>query len=72
MNWIHLFPSQLFFHYLFPTTRKEKMSNSPPTFESYLVVGGCGFLGRHIVEQLLGRGETQVSVFDIVQRHFDS
>nr|AAQ88129.1 C-3 sterol dehydrogenase [Cryptococcus neoformans var. grubii H99] len=48
------------------------MSNSPPTFESYLVVGGCGFLGRHIVEQLLGRGETQVSVFDIVQRHFDS
>ncbi|KIR68861.1 hypothetical protein I312_100042 [Cryptococcus bacillisporus CA1280] len=48
------------------------MSNSPPTFESYLVVGGCGFLGRHIVEQLLARGETQVSVFDIVQRHFDS
>lgn len=39
--------------------------------ESYLVVGGCGFLGRHIVEQLLERGESQVSVFDIVQRHFD-
>ncbi|KAK8847375.1 hypothetical protein IAR55_005233 [Kwoniella newhampshirensis] len=48
------------------------MSNSPATHESYLVVGGCGFLGRHIVEQLLGRGETQVSVFDIVQRHFDN
>ncbi|WWD21467.1 hypothetical protein CI109_105953 [Kwoniella shandongensis] len=48
------------------------MSTSPATHESYLVVGGCGFLGRHIVEQLLGRGETQVSVFDIVQRHFDS
>ncbi|ORY30997.1 putative C-3 sterol dehydrogenase [Naematelia encephala] len=43
-----------------------------PSSESYLVVGGCGFLGRHIVEQLLARGETQVSVFDIVQRHFDS
>ncbi|WWC86957.1 uncharacterized protein L201_001838 [Kwoniella dendrophila CBS 6074] len=40
--------------------------------ESYLVIGGCGFLGRHIVEQLLERGESQVSVFDIVQRHFDS
>jgi len=39
--------------------------------ESYLIVGGCGFLGRHIVEQLLAREETQVSVFDIVQRHFD-
>jgi len=40
--------------------------------ESYLVIGGCGFLGRCIVEQLLARGETEVSVFDIVQRHFDS
>lgn len=42
-----------------------------PAGESYLVVGGCGFLGRHIVEQLLERGEQQVAVFDIVQRHFD-
>ncbi|NXD32465.1 ERG26 protein, partial [Spelaeornis formosus] len=43
-----------------------------PAGESYLVVGGCGFLGRHIVEQLLARGETEVAVFDIVQRHFDN
>ena len=42
------------------------------TGESYLVIGGCGFLGRYIVEQLLERGETNVSVFDLVQRHFDS
>lgn len=42
-----------------------------PSSDSYLVIGGCGFLGRHIVEQLLERGESQVSVFDIVQRHFD-
>lgn len=42
-----------------------------PVGESYLVVGGCGFLGRHIVEQLLERGEQSVAVFDIVQRHFD-
>jgi nucleoside-diphosphate-sugar epimerase len=42
-----------------------------PSNEAYMVVGGCGFLGRHIVEMLLARGEQNVSVFDIVQRHFD-
>ncbi len=57
--------------------RDDSSPHSPPSSfamperESYLIVGGCGFLGRHIVEQLLARGETQVSVFDIVQRHFD-
>lgn len=40
--------------------------------QSYLVIGGCGFLGRHIVEALLARGELQVAVFDLVQRHFDT
>jgi sterol-4alpha-carboxylate 3-dehydrogenase (decarboxylating) len=30
----------------------------------FLVIGGCGFLGRHIVEELLKRGFA-VSVFDI-------
>ena len=39
--------------------------------DSYLVIGGCGFLGRHIVEHLLARGEQAVAVFDLVQRHHD-
>ena len=36
----------------------------------YLVIGGSGFLGRHIVNALVARRDT-VSVFDIVQRHHD-
>jgi len=33
--------------------------------KSYLVVGGCGFLGRFIVEALLAKGEKNIHVFDI-------
>lgn len=36
----------------------------------YIVIGGSGFLGRHIVDQLRARGDN-VSVFDIVQRYHD-
>eukprot|EP01112_Ceratiomyxa_fruticulosa_P012536 TRINITY_DN3473_c0_g1_i1.p1 TRINITY_DN3473_c0_g1~~TRINITY_DN3473_c0_g1_i1.p1 ORF type:complete len:350 (+),score=82.28 TRINITY_DN3473_c0_g1_i1:196-1245(+) len=39
--------------------------------ETYLVVGGGGFLGRYIVEQLLERGEKNVRVFDLRQTFSD-
>lgn len=38
--------------------------------DTYLVIGGNGFLGRHIVQQLRDRGDI-VSVFDIVERYSD-
>ncbi|KAF6757483.1 C-3 sterol dehydrogenase [Ephemerocybe angulata] len=38
--------------------------------DQYLVIGGSGFLGRHIVDQLRVRGDS-VSIFDIVQRYHD-
>lgn len=41
-----------------------------PTKDIYMVIGGNGFLGRHIVQQLLNRGDI-VSVFDIVERYSD-
>jgi sterol-4alpha-carboxylate 3-dehydrogenase (decarboxylating) len=47
------------------------MSTTATTFESFLVIGGSGFLGRHIVEALIARGDP-VAVFDIVQRYHDT
>lgn len=38
--------------------------------EIYIVIGGSGFLGRHIVEALLKRSDT-VSILDVVQRYHD-
>ncbi|KAJ7249808.1 3-beta hydroxysteroid dehydrogenase/isomerase family-domain-containing protein [Mycena haematopus] len=37
---------------------------SVPTHESYIVVGGGTSVGEHIVDQLLQRGETRVSIFE--------
>lgn len=33
--------------------------------ESYLVIGGGGLLGGHILDKLLERGETSVAAFDL-------
>jgi sterol-4alpha-carboxylate 3-dehydrogenase (decarboxylating) len=38
--------------------------------DTYLVVGGDGFLGRHIVQAIKTRGD-QVASFDVVQRYDD-
>ncbi|EIW81397.1 C-3 sterol dehydrogenase [Coniophora puteana RWD-64-598 SS2] len=38
--------------------------------ENFLVIGGSGFVGRHIVDRILARGDA-AAVFDIVQRHHD-
>eukprot|EP00547_Thalassionema_nitzschioides_P018891 CAMPEP_0194239550 /NCGR_PEP_ID=MMETSP0158-20130606/5971_1 /TAXON_ID=33649 /ORGANISM="Thalassionema nitzschioides, Strain L26-B" /LENGTH=387 /DNA_ID=CAMNT_0038974039 /DNA_START=118 /DNA_END=1281 /DNA_ORIENTATION=+ len=45
--------------------------NCPKTGDAYLVVGGCGFLGKRIVEVLLERGERNIAVFDIATANKD-
>ncbi|KAI8914097.1 3-beta hydroxysteroid dehydrogenase/isomerase, partial [Entophlyctis helioformis] len=42
-----------------------------PTSDHYLVIGGGGFLGRAIVNQLLARGNV-VSIFDLRQTFEDA
>ena len=39
--------------------------------QSYLIIGGCGFVGWNIALALLARGERAVAVFDIVRRQED-
>jgi hypothetical protein len=47
----------------------------PSTFamktDSYLVIGGCGLLGGHIIDLLLKRGEEDVVAFDLIQSELD-
>ncbi len=42
-----------------------KSEKPPRSLGSILVVGGCGFLGHHIVSQLLESYDAQVSVIDL-------
>ncbi|KAA6409892.1 MAG: hypothetical protein FRX48_06505 [Lasallia pustulata] len=39
--------------------------NTPKSLGSVLVIGGCGFLGHHIVSQLLESYSAQISVLDL-------
>ncbi|OJA08180.1 hypothetical protein AZE42_09057 [Rhizopogon vesiculosus] len=39
--------------------------------DSYLVIGGCGLLGGHIIDLLLKRGEEDMAAFDLVHSQLD-
>jgi hypothetical protein len=55
---------------------KGTYAGAPPlTFamktDSYLVIGGCGLLGGHIIDLLIKRGEEDVVAFDLVPSQLD-
>lgn len=64
------FPGPLKIQHLPTQPGSKQPTMSALIRDVYLVIGGSGFLGRHIVEALVTRGDT-VSVFDIVQRYHD-
>lgn len=41
------------------------MSDASPTGETFLVIGGTGFLGHNIASALLSRGESKVHILDL-------
>jgi len=55
--------------YELPKFKRRRSSNDPKS-DLYLVTGGSGFIGRHLVDYLLKAGY-RVRVLDIVQSHPD-
>ncbi len=47
------------------TSPRRKPAGDAPAKRRCLVTGGSGFLGRHLVQQLLDSGRWDVTVFDI-------
>ena len=45
--------------------RKPAAAAARPQVQRCLVTGGSGFLGRHLVSQLVESGRYEVTVFDI-------
>ena len=52
--------------------RCSRASTRDTMAESYLVLGGSGLLGGHIVDKLLERGEAAVASFDLAPGDFDA
>ncbi|KAJ3405743.1 hypothetical protein HDU80_000843 [Chytriomyces hyalinus] len=51
-----------------PSSTQDKQKHKR---ESWLVIGGCGFLGKAIVDQLLQNGDVDVCIFDLRQSFKD-
>ncbi|RKO85118.1 3-beta hydroxysteroid dehydrogenase/isomerase family-domain-containing protein [Blyttiomyces helicus] len=44
---------------------KHTTQNPPQTSESWLIIGGGGFVGHNLTKMLLDRGETSVTIIDL-------